>query len=326
MKKLTSLLCVLFSVLSCENDDSSIPVEIPSIIAEFKTNLSELNLFIGDLQNLELSTRAFEYETSTPLFTDYAHKQRLIALPDNTSMVFNGDGLPIFPDNTVIAKTFYYNFDERDPSLGRKIIETRVLIKINGNWESGDYVWTDDQSDAILELNGRTLPISWTDLEGNTQSTNYQIPANTDCFTCHSSYDNMTPIGPKLRSMNFVRDGINQLQNLIDSNTLIGLENTSGVTSIPNWRDETVGLDQRARAYMDINCAHCHTPGGYCYDQSTLNLDFNTPLIETNIANRKASINVRVSDFNDGFSMPFTGTTMLHSEGVSLIQEYLDTL
>ena len=146
-------------------------VETPAVVAEFKTNLSELNLYSGDISDLIISPKAFEYEIGTPLFSDYAHKERLIALPDDTSLQYNGDGLPIFPDNTVIAKTFYYNLDERDLSMGRQIIETRVLIKSNGIWESGDYKWNADQTNAVLDPSGSTLPITWIDIEGNERST-----------------------------------------------------------------------------------------------------------------------------------------------------------
>ena len=119
----------------------SFTTSVAPVIAELRPNLSDLNkpfrlkyIYIGNLSDLKTSPKAFEYILSTPLFTDYSHKQRIIALPENTSMEFDGDGLPIFPENTLIAKTFFYNVDERNLSLGRTIIETRVLIKINGEW------------------------------------------------------------------------------------------------------------------------------------------------------------------------------------------------
>ena len=156
------------------------------VVPEFRPNLSELNLYSGNLSDLEPSVYTFEYQLNSALFTDYAHKQRLIALPAGTSMDYVDDGFPDFPDNTVISKTFYYNVDERDESLGKIIIETRVLIKINGEWELGNYKWNDAQTDAVLDTAGATLPVSWIDSEGITNDINYQIPSSTDCFTCHS--------------------------------------------------------------------------------------------------------------------------------------------
>lgn len=296
------------------------------VVPELRMNLSELNLFSGDLKELNVTSKAFEYNLNSTLFSDYSHKQRIIALPEGTSMEFDGDGLPIFPDNTVIAKTFYYNNDERDLSLGRNIIETRLLIKINGIWETGDYKWNEDQTDAVLDLAGSSLPVTWIDAEGETNSTTYKIPSNIDCFTCHANNDNIIPIGPKLRTMNFDINGVNQLEQFIANQQLTGLANSASVRSLPNWEDPNVRLEDRARAYMDINCAHCHIPGGTCADQSILNLAFETPLNESNIVERSFSIDYRISFYLEGLSMPFIGTTMQHTEGVQLIQDYLNTL
>ena len=326
MKKLTLLFAIIIVAFSCENDDDITPVQDPLVIAEFRPNLSELNLFTGNLGDLNISSRVFNYELNSQLFTDYAHKQRLIALPENTSMQYDGDGLPIFPDNTVIAKTFYYNNDERDLTLGKTIIETRVLIKINGEWETGDYKWNEDQTEAVLDLNGSTVPVTWIDADGESNSVNYEIPSNTDCFTCHHTYDNATPIGPKLRNMNFEVNGANQLENFISEQYLTGLSGSSEVSSIVNWQNTSESLENRARSYFDINCAHCHIEGGDCEDESTLRLAFETSLEDSQIVQRKFSISLRISEYNEGFSMPFIGTTTVHTEGVELLQAYLDTL
>ena len=296
------------------------------IIPDFRQNLSELNIFKGDLGNLRPSDLTFEYNLHSSLFTDYAHKQRLIALPEGEKLTYDGDGLPLFPDNTVIIKTFYYNVDDRDESLGKTIIESRVLIKTNGLWETGDYKWNDSQTDAILDLNGSTVPVSWTDSDGNVNNINYEIPSNTDCFTCHQTNGNKTPIGPKLRTLNFNVEGVNQLQTLINNNLLEGLSDPNSVNILPKWDDSSFTLEERARGYFDINCAHCHIDGAYCANQSTLRLSFETPFNETNILNRKNSILNRISTYNSGFSMPFIGTTILHDEGVQLLQDYLNTL
>ena len=319
--------------IECDIDNQSLLSDVQSfttlaapVVAEFLQNLSELNLYAGNLADLVPSPYASEYELNTTLFSDYAHKERLIALPLGASMQYNDSGLPNFPNNTVIAKTFYYNNDERDLSLGRQIIETRVLIKKEDGWQTGDYVWNASQTEATLDLEGGDVLISWIDGDGESQSITYNIPSNNDCFTCHQNSDDVTPIGPKLRMLNFERNGQNQLQSFIDSGYLEGITSASEVTVVPNWLDTSYSMEERARAYLDINCAHCHIDGGFCDDQSTLRLDFETLFENTNILQRKNSINARISSFQTGFSMPFIGTTILHDEGVALIQLYLDNL
>lgn len=296
------------------------------VVAEFRQNLSDLNLFSGTLNELNPSIYAFEYKLNTALFTDYAYKQRLIALPQGASMTYDGDGLPIFPDNTVIAKTFYYYNDERNPDLGKHIIETRILMKLNGEWQTGDYKWNEDATDAVLDPNGSEVPVAWVDATGTQNQITYKIPSNTDCFTCHNNYNVITPIGPKLRTLNFDINGSNQLQKLIDNNQLEGLDAPTSVAVLPNWEDPSISLEARARAYLDMNCAHCHIPGGFCDTLSDLDLDYATTLDNSKIIERKFLIIARMNAYIPGFSMPYIGTVSNHTEGVDLVFEYLDTL
>jgi len=296
------------------------------VVAAFRPNLSELNLFQGTLSDLNPSVYAFEYQLKTQLFTDYAFKQRLIALPTGESMTYDGEGLPIFPENTLIAKTFYYYNDERNPSAGKHIIETRILLKINGEWQTGDYKWNDDATEASLDPNGSEVPVSWVDQQGNENNITYKIPSNTDCFTCHNRYDIATPIGPKIRTLNFEVNGENQIQHFIDSGYLTGLNSPDGLASIVNWEDTNASLEDRARSYFDVNCAHCHIPGGMCDVESNLNLDFATSFNDSKIFENRFNIRARMGFYIPGFSMPYIGTVSIHSEGVALIFEYLDTL
>ncbi|MFT5848485.1 MAG: hypothetical protein ACJARX_001919, partial [Psychroserpens sp.] len=127
--------------VSMYTDVYSFTTNLPIAIPEFRPTLSELNIFVGDLSNLQITPYGFEYDLHSKLFTDYATKQRFFILPIGEKLTYDGEGLPVFPNNTIIVKTFYYNIDDRDPSLGQKIIETRLLIKIDDSWETGDYKW-----------------------------------------------------------------------------------------------------------------------------------------------------------------------------------------
>lgn len=319
----------------CSTENRSMYSEIlsfttkpPLVIPEFLPNLSELNLFIGDLNNLNPSPYAFEYKLNTSLYTDYALKQRLLVLPYGETMSYNGDGLPNYPDNTLIAKTFYYNLDNNNESAGKTIIETRILIKIEGEWQTGNYIWNDSQTDAVLDENGYTIPISWIDNQGITNNIDYEIPSNQDCFTCHQSYGQITPIGPKLRSMNFNINGINQLQSLINNNMLSGLTSPQEVGLLPNWEDNTLSDETRVRAYFDMNCAHCHTDGGFHNENyyDAMDLKFETSFEDSNIYDKRYSILSRMLTNIEGYSMPYIGTTQPHQEALDLIIPYLESL
>ena len=328
MKRLIITLVAASLFTSCINDsDDYIVLQDDPIIAEFLPNLSQLNLFVGDLNTLAINSNMFKYELNTQLFTDYAHKLRIIGLPEGTALEYADDGFPIFPTGTLIAKTFYYNLDETNPNSGQKIIETRVLIKEETEWTIGNYVWNEDQTDAVLDQNQYNVTVDFVNETGDDVTVNYVVPGANDCTKCHSNSNNITPIGPKLRTMNFNVDGVNQLQYFIDNGQLINAPNPTQISSLPNWEDDiNYSLEERSRAYFDVNCAHCHTTGGFCEFQSTLDLAFETDFDDTNIFQRRFSISNRMATYSPGISMPFIGTTMVHTEGFDLIQEYLDSL
>ncbi len=297
-------------------------------IPEFLQKLSELQLFDGNLSDLKFNKTVHEYSLSTPLFTDYSYKLRSIAIPKGEQMVYNGEGLLLFPDNSVITKTFYYFNDERDPSLGKRIIETRVLIKKNGNWQVGNYFWNDEQTEAFLDQAPHTVQINWIDNLGADRMVNYEVPSRNQCFQCHDNYGITLPIGPKARALNFVYNGNNQIQYLVNNELLNGAPDVSQIESLPDWSDESLSLEERARAYLDVNCAHCHQPGGFYNIGSgdTFELRFETSFDDSNIYDQRINIQNRIiSDFPN-YGMPFIGTTVIHAEGVSLINDYIDSL
>src|ERR1044072_7412163 len=122
--------------------------------AEYGTTLmprlSDYKIFAGDPAALIPGNGFQLYELATGLFTDYAEKQRLIKLPVGKTIVAVNDGLPQFSD-------------KRDPLKGKRLIETRLLIKLNGQWLAGTYVWNNEQTDAMLESKGANVPVSWID-------------------------------------------------------------------------------------------------------------------------------------------------------------------
>lgn len=294
----------------------------------FRTSLSEMGVFSAINDNITPATGVQLYEINSTLFTDYAQKQRLIRLPAGATMKPNGnDLLPIFPDNTLIAKTFFYNIDDRNPSLGKQVIETRIFLKIAGQWQAADYIWNAAQNEATYTTDGSQKPISYIDLNGDTQDVQYQIPSQQDCFTCHNNNDTTFPIGMKLRSMNFVPSyaSQNQLDFFVSKGILEGVT-SAGVSVLPDWTDAaTYTLDERARAYIDVNCAHCHQPGGSI---ASFGIDFRleTPFDDTGIYANRGKITDRFASTLPTYLMPQLGRTVVHEEALAMLLEYVDAL
>ena len=296
---------------------------------EFLQNLSDMGIYTGDFSELNPADGVQLYEINSTLFTDYATKQRLVKLPEGESMTYNNsDLLPLFPDNTVIVKTFYYNIDDRDPSLGQQIIETRLLIKISGEWEVGNYVWNAGQTDATLTDAGSDLMIDYIDLNGDSNTINYVIPSKMDCTICHNNNAATRPIGIKLRNMNFVPSytGQNQIDYFKSTGLLNGLITSNDISVLPDWTDDTnYDIFERGRAYIDINCAHCHQPGG---EVTNFDLDFRyeTLFDDSGIYANRGEIEERIQSNTPTYRMPQIGRSVVHDEAVTMLLEYLQAI
>lgn len=331
LHSLFTLLLLLF-IVSCDDDIDGIGdgVEIPDfnmpLTVAFQDSLSAYGIFQGNPSDLLQNENYHLLELSSALFTDYAHKQRLVNVPNNFQMIQLNDGSLDFPDSTILVKTFYYYNDERNKSLGKRLIETRLMIKSAGLWNVATYIWNASQTDAILQLNGLDIQVDWIDDTGINRSTLYDVPDENECITCHQSNNSIIPLGTTLTNLNrnVSRNGqtISQLNHL----QVIGILNDfdiQEVTEIPDYNDLSYSLGQRARAYMHMNCSHCHNPNGWeeAVDQD-LDFRYTTNLNASGILMESDEIEEMVQDGE----MPFIGTTLLDDQGVELIIDYINSL
>jgi len=296
-------------------------------VSQFLPKLSELKVFEGNLTDLTFNKSVYEYILTTSRYKDYAYSLQSIALPKEKPMNYNGEALLVFPDKTVITLTYYYLNDSRNPSLGRKIIETQVLIKTNGVWDLANYIWNDEQNEAFLNEASTIsiVAVDYIDPDGVQQNFNYEIPAKVSCFQCHNNNGVTKPIGTKPRAMNLVHNGRNQIDNFTNRGLLLGAPSSDQIDRLPPWLDGSFSLEDRARAYIEMNCAHCHQPGGLY--QGALDLRFEIPFADTNIQGFKDDIVNRINRLPvDDISMPKAGIVLIHPEGVALIEEYIESL
>ncbi|WP_207513780.1 hypothetical protein [Longitalea luteola] len=291
----------------------------PNVTGMLLPRISDYNIFTGDPVNLTPGNGFQVYELATGLFTDHAEKQRLIKIPAGLALTATNDGLPQFPDGTILVKTFYYFNDKTDPSGGKRLIETRLMIKNNGQWLAGTYVWNNDQTDAVPGTNGSNIVISWIDEQASTRKITYRIPAARDCASCHNTGNSLMPVGPKIRNLN--RDvlrnnkSVNQLQYLQEAGILNAV-NPNRFSRLPDWQNESYPLPERVRAYLDVNCAHCHSDEGSCA-RSAVRFGWEVPFADTRISAKKN----RIISLMEKGSMPRTGTTTVDTKALSLIKK-----
>lgn len=211
-------------------------------------NLSEFGFFTGHSRR-HPNRRVISYELNTPLWSDGADKLRYIYLPSGTQLKADGDGLLQFPVGAAIIKTFAFG-----EGADQRLIETRVLLNRADGWVALPYRWNADQTEATLALAGARLDVTTPAGE----AISYRIPNKNQCKECHSLNGEVIPIGPKSRNM---------AQEWLAEMTAAGmLDSIPGEADIlPQWHrrsDADAGAEPLARAYLDVNCAHCHQPGG----------------------------------------------------------------
>jgi uncharacterized repeat protein (TIGR03806 family) len=339
------LFIVFLFVIACSDD----PEEIPPITEpfEFKELLSEYDFFTGDLKNLNPKAGVIPYELSTPLFSDHTIKSRFIVLPDDETIQYKTPGIVDFPAGTIIIKTF----SSVGVSGGEKRLETRLLVldPYDNEWKVMVYLWNDAETDALKHITGKTIAITVEDENGLLINTNYKVPNTNDCKNCHTNTGVVTPIGPKIRSLNFTPSfsSTNQLQSWVAQGILTNLP-SSGVPILPNWDNPVdFSLDERARAYLDMNCAHCHTNGGAAYytgfwldydetDSTKLGIrkipiaagpGSGTLTYDVVSGHADSSIVIfRMESTTPGITMPEIAKSIVHEKGVELIREWINSL
>ena len=227
--------------------------------------LSEYGLFEGELAAHEPAEGVIHYELNTTLFSDHTAKYRFIRLPEGQVINYRDEGVVEFPVGTLISKTFSYPRDFRDSSQGDRHLETRIEVRREEGWYGYSYQWNEEQTDATLVLGGAQLAAHWIDAQGENQSLTYQIPNANQCLNCHAQNKQYEPLGPTAANMNRTapHGSDNQLQRLLDSGQLEGAPPLAKIASMPvSDANEDFSVAERARAWLDVNCAHCHNPAG----------------------------------------------------------------
>ena len=349
----TTILFLVFGFALTVQQLSVNQSEHKAIKSKYKFSLSEYGLFQGDLNELNPTDRVIPYDLNTPLFSDYTHKKRFIYFPEGATAKYQPDRVFEFPIGTTILKTFYYLLDERKPEKGKKLLETRVLIKETDGWVALPYIWDETQTDAYLEVAGGTQEVTWKDTNGKKKTINYNVPNMIQCKECHYYDKALVPIGPSARQLNKefqYKDGSkkNQLVYWSDKNYLADLPVLEEVPELPDWQNEAnFTLEERARAYLDANCGHCHHPKGLA-NTSGMFLDFHTKdpakwgVQKVPIAAGKGSggrsygivpgkpnesiLVFRMESLNPGIMMPEVGRKLKHEEGIELIKAWIKSM
>ena len=307
--------------------------------------LSEFGFF-QDMQNQIPSAEVHPYSLVNPLFSDYTDKLRFVYVPEGQKLAYVKDKVFQFPVGSTLIKTFAYLNTQGE--MDAQLLETRLLINTSEGWKAISYVWNQDQTDAKRSVAGATIPTTFISSVGAKVDVRYRAPNQNQCKECHQVNQVMTPIGPKARNMNknvnYASGDMNQLlywaaQGWIESKLNADL--------MQSYENENVSIDERARAYLDINCGHCHIPGGSADTTGLyLNLTEETKehlgIFKKPVAAGRASGNLkysivpgksdksimiyRMDSLDPGIMMPESGRALADDKGIKLISDWINQL
>jgi uncharacterized repeat protein (TIGR03806 family) len=238
----------------------------PAILApEPPRLLSEYGFFEGPGINQPAKGLRL-YDLVVPLFSDRAQKTRFVHLPVGPKGQFSANEVFTFPVGTALIKNFGYPADFREPDKNVRLVETRLLLRQADGWKALAYVWNEQQTDAELKPAGKRLDVSFIDEAGATVAFSYAVPNRNQCKGCHSVNGEIAPIGPKARNLNkpspVSGETGNQLEHWAEAGLIDALPYLGAVDRAHAMDDKSASLDQRARSWLDVNCAHCHRREG----------------------------------------------------------------
>lgn len=325
--------------------------------------LSELAVLVQE--EGALAPRAgFAYTLAHPLFSDYAWKYRTISLPEGgaASVVTNDDTLA-FPVGTIITKTFAFPRGDGGaagavrtvaaaplaspaaafPLADLRLMETRVLRHTVAGWEAVSYQWNEAGTEAFYAPAGALVPLTTEDGERFP----YLIPDRNQCAGCHETAMGtkiLKPIGPK--PGNLAAHGFADGGSQFDVWRAAGWVAAPAPAPATPWATPGGGTAAEAHAYLDANCAHCHSDTGAA-DTAGLDLRISASELgrgrcKTPVAAGRGSggraydvwpgrpeasiLSFRLGHQDPGIMMPELGRSLVHKEGVALVEAWITAM
>lgn len=204
-----------------------------------------------------------------------------------------------FPAGTVLVKTLSLPVladvqnEKGIKAIGQRRIETQLLHYDGRFWRGYTYAWNDEQTDAeLVEATGRERTYSVYDETAPQQKREqtWHFSSRVECARCHNQWaeyalafnirqlDREAPVAvlnsrikyqpPSLHDATS-SDGANQLRFLaraglveLPSSPLADASQADQPKHLVNPYAPANNINQRARSYLHVNCAHCHRTGG----------------------------------------------------------------
>jgi uncharacterized repeat protein (TIGR03806 family) len=345
MKPIAAFIMVSLIMGSCAQKSG---VQMDAILSETPpAKISAYGLF-ADTNAKTPSPGVHLYHLNTALFSDYADKRRYVYVPEGQSITYKADGAFVFPVGSVLVKTFEYHAKLGDKASPVRTLETRLLVYTKTGWEGRPYIWNADGTEAILTPVGGPIPVEVQDFADKPLSIAYRVPNQNQCKTCHLSEGTLSPIGPKAANLNRDIDvagtQVNQLTHWKSLGILKDVPDPANAPKNADFSNLSLSAEARSRAWLDINCGHCHKADGSASNTGLYLTANTTDAAQLGIGRRPVSAGKgsgellfdvvpghpeqsilyhRIASTEPGVAMPELGRTLVHDEAVAVIKQWI---
>ena len=239
---------------------------------EFPQQLSQTGLF-ADTARQAPAPGVRPFAINHAQWQDGATSQHFLALPEHSQVTVFNEPQPVgvlamfnsrlhYPAGTVLAKTLSMPARGRSAASRETKIETQLLHFDGRLWRGYTYLWNKEQTDA--ELVGATG--TEVTLPGNAEQ-RWRVHSRTECMQCHNPWPETTlafspeqlhqPMaGAESEWLKLVREGLVVTQD--KSRKTIDPVRCVRAALTPLDSDDRLSA---ARAYLHVNCSHCHQNG-----------------------------------------------------------------
>jgi uncharacterized repeat protein (TIGR03806 family) len=286
------------------------------------------------------------YDVNSALWSDGAAKERYVSLPPGSKIgvkdcdVAPATCMPVedggtgeeeghwdLPVKTVLVKTFL---------LDGKRVETRLLMRFaTSTWLGFSYEWNDAETDATLLADFKDKPIG---------DQTWHYPSRSQCLECHTKAGGRS-LGLTTRQLDRMHsypDGaMNQVEKFVALGYLDAMPKALAAYPDPFGAGP---LEDRARSYLQTNCAICHRAGGTVSD---VDLRYTTSFADTTLCNTMvikgtgdpmlpqirlvpgdptmSNLSFRMHDTTT-YRMPKIGSNVVDPMGTALIDEWITSI
>ena len=324
---------------------------------DFPNLLSETGVF-ENLSPLVPRDFCIPYDLNVPFWSDGTEKKRWLILPNDgqhdspeEQIQYSESGDWMFPSGTVLVKHFELALDSQTPTQAQKIETRFIVFGENNSFYGVTYRWNEAQTEATLLLDGRRDTFTLQTAAGP-RSLSWSYPSPAECLTCHNTATGGA-LGIQTGQLN--RDyqypttnrSANQLTTLVHLNILSPAPDTNSLNQLsfaPPSHASSYSLEQRARAYLDINCGSCHRSGstiqarfdarmeeslenqGLLYGDVIKDLNIPGARVITPGDPNTSLLYLRMKSVHEEISMPQIGKNEVDSVGVELISSWIQSL